>query len=145
LLVIAAVLMRLGAWPVLIRPLVARPNLPLITDRDSVFHPDDLATRGPYFLGLDRYQRRREKTMMDWGGWSAAGWVLMSVGMLAFWALVIFGIVWLVRTTGDQRGFKDREERRESTPIEALDRSLAEGKIEVEDYRERRRALTGST
>ena len=83
--------------------------------------------------------------MMDWGGWSAGGWVLMSVGMLLFWALVIFGIVWLVRASGEHRGFEDREESHESTPIEALDRSLAEGKIDVEDYEERRRVLTGST
>ena len=80
--------------------------------------------------------------MMDWGGWSAGGWVLMSVGMLLFWALVIFGIVWLVRESGDHRGFEDRHE---PTPVEALDRSLAEGKIDVEDYKERRRVLTGST
>ena len=79
--------------------------------------------------------------MMDWGGWSAGGWVLMSVGMLVFWALVIFAIVWLVRTTGEHRGFEERE----PTPMETLDRSLAEGKIDVADYEERRRALTGST
>jgi putative membrane protein len=29
-------------------------------------------------------------------GW----WLLMSVGMVAFWALVIYGIIWLVRGGG---------------------------------------------
>jgi uncharacterized membrane protein len=83
--------------------------------------------------------------MMDWGDWSAAGWILMSVGMLLFWALAIFGIVWLVRAASDDRGVQHRQNGHEPTPIEALDRSLAEGKIDVEDYKERRKVLTGST
>jgi uncharacterized membrane protein len=59
--------------------------------------------------------------------------------------LVILGIVWLVRITGDNRGEEHRHEGHGPTPVEALERSLAEGKIDVEDYKERRRALTGST
>ena len=34
---------------------------------------------------------------MDWdGGW----WILMAIGMVLFWGLVIFGVVWLVRSLG---------------------------------------------
>jgi hypothetical protein len=33
-------------------------------------------------------------------GWD--GWMLMSVGMVAFWALVIYGVVWLARNTGSR-------------------------------------------
>jgi putative membrane protein len=38
--------------------------------------------------------------MMFWHtGWGAGGWLLMSLLMLAFWAAVIVGVMWLVRTT----------------------------------------------
>ena len=83
--------------------------------------------------------------MMDWGDWSTAGWILMSIGMLLFWALAIFGIVSLVRAASDDRRVEHRQNGHEPTPVEALDRSLAEGKIDVEDYKERRKVLTGST
>jgi len=37
---------------------------------------------------------------MDWGGMGGGGWVVMTVLMLAFWALVVGGVVaglgWLV-------------------------------------------------
>jgi len=60
---------------------------------------------------------------------------------------VIFGIVWIVRTLGgdDRRDSERHEAMAERSPIETLDRSLAEGTIEVEDYEKRRRVLTGST
>jgi uncharacterized membrane protein len=81
--------------------------------------------------------------MMDW---SAGGWIMMSLGMLLFSALVILGIVWLVRALArdEREGFEHHEAAPERTPLEALNRSLAEGRIDVEDYRERRRELTGS-
>jgi uncharacterized membrane protein len=64
-----------------------------------------------------------------------------------FWGLVIFGIVWIVRMLGgdDRRGSERHEATAERSPIETLDRSLAEGTIEVEDYKERGRVLTGPT
>ena len=83
--------------------------------------------------------------MMGWGG--AGGWVMMGFGMVLFWGLVIFGIVWLVRTLArdEHREPERRSSVEERSPIETLDRSLAEGKIDVDDYKERRRVLTGST
>lgn len=79
-------------------------------------------------------------------GWGAAAWIMMGFGMVLFWALVIFGIVWIVRTLADDQGRPERRDaRRDQTPVEALERSLAEGTIDVEDYKERRRVLTGST
>lgn len=76
-----------------------------------------------------------------------AGWIMMGLGMVLFWGLVIFGIVWIVRAAAgdDRRGSARREATHEQTPIEVLDRSLAEGTIDAEDYKERRRVLTGST
>ncbi|GIK83231.1 MAG: hypothetical protein BroJett024_43360 [Alphaproteobacteria bacterium] len=74
---------------------------------------------------------------MDWdGGWG----VLMMIGMVLFWALVIFGIVWLVREIGGSRAAQTNSER-DSDPIRTLDRRLAEGAISPDDYRERRAIL----
>lgn len=64
-------------------------------------------------------------------GW---GWMaLMMILMVLFWAAIIFGIVWLVRSTGP--------ERRGESPIDVLERRFAEGAISEEDYRARREVL----
>lgn len=68
------------------------------------------------------------------GGW----WVVMAIGMVLFWALVIVGLVWLVREVSDRHGFRSKQ-----GPLELLDRRLAEGTISPEDYRERREILRG--
>jgi putative membrane protein len=74
-----------------------------------------------------------EEHMDDVGaGW----WILMAFMMVAFWALVIVGIVWLVRSLGWAR----HDNRRESA-VELLDRRLAGGEISPEEYRERRAVL----
>jgi putative membrane protein len=80
---------------------------------------------------------------MDWDdGW----WVVMMIGMVIFWALVVLGIVWLVREFSGNRGLGlGLGGRRESEPLELLDRRLAEGTISPDDYRERREILTGSS
>jgi putative membrane protein len=71
---------------------------------------------------------------MDWGaGW----WVVMGIGMLLLWALVIVAIVWLIRLTGLPR----KAEERQSDPLGLLDRRLAEGEIDIDDYEARRRKL----
>jgi putative membrane protein len=76
----------------------------------------------------------------DWGGHMDGGWwVVMAIGMVLFWALVIVGLVWLVRELTGRGGLKLRQ-----GPLELLDRRLAEGTISPEDYRERRKILAGS-
>ena len=77
---------------------------------------------------------------MDWG---AGGWILMAIGMALFWGLLIFGVVWLVRTLSTPA-----QHAGAPTPpsaLEILDRGLAEGSINVEDYEQRRRLLSGSS
>ena len=72
---------------------------------------------------------------MDWGdGW----WIVMALGMVLFWGLVIFTIVWLAREFGPSR-----RERRDSQPdaLATLDHRLAAGEISPEEYRERRAVL----
>jgi putative membrane protein len=70
------------------------------------------------------------------GGW----WIVMAVGMLLFWGLVIAGLIWLVRTVLADR-HRAVPAGRESNAIEILDRRLAEGDIEIEEYRARREEL----
>ncbi len=67
-------------------------------------------------------------------GW----WLLMSFGMVAFWGLVIWGIVALVR--GENLGSRQPEDDR---PLDVLQRRLARGEISVEEYEELRDALIG--
>ena len=80
--------------------------------------------------------------LADWGHMDGGGWVFMGFGMLIFWALVIFGIVWLVRTLSDRRP-PGAGRSGEPSALDVLDRKLAEGTVSVEDYRERRQLLTG--
>jgi putative membrane protein len=69
-------------------------------------------------------------------GW----WLLMSVGMVAFWALVIWGIVTFARggSSNPQPLQKDPDR-----PLEILQRRLARGEISVEQYQKLRDALIG--
>ena len=74
------------------------------------------------------------------GGWGWGWMASMMVVMVLFWAAVIFGIVWLARSTADHR-----PERRSDSPIEVLERRFAEGAISEEDYRARREVLLNSS
>lgn len=80
-----------------------------------------------------------------WGGhmdWDDGWWLVMMIGMVVFWALVVLGIVWLVREMSGHRGLGGH---RQPDPLELLDRRLAEGTVSPDDYRERRAILTGSS
>ena len=71
------------------------------------------------------------------GGW----WIVMGVGMIVFWALVILGVVWLVREFAHPR--EERPTTTESDALAILDRRFAAGEISPEEYRERRAVLRG--
>ena len=81
----------------------------------------------------------------DWDGHMDIGdgwWVVVMVGMLLFWGAVAVAIVWGIRGFTSDRRRPDEGGSGDST-LAILDRSLAEGKISVEDYERRRRVLTG--
>ncbi len=67
----------------------------------------------------------------------------MMIGMLVLWALVVVGIVWLVRELSGGGAWGSRRSERQPEALELLDRRLADGSISPEDYRERRAILTG--
>jgi putative membrane protein len=70
------------------------------------------------------------------GDWGAGWWIVMVMMMVAFWALVIFAVAWLVRSLA-----VGHHTIRHRDPVEVLDHRLASGEISVEEYRERRELL----
>jgi putative membrane protein len=87
--------------------------------------------------------------MRHWDrGWTPGEWVLMSVGMLLFWALVIAVVVWLVRYTASERrasspGGVSLNKPAARTARDILDERYARGEISDEEYRTRREVLAG--
>jgi len=83
---------------------------------------------------------------MHWsysGSWWA--WSLMALVMAAFWALVIWGVMWLLRSTSRPSGPGPTERSAEAVLAERF----ATGEIDEAEYRSRLEALratgTGST
>ena len=67
---------------------------------------------------------------LGWG-W----WLVMSVGMVAFWGLIIFGVVALLRGGFGQREEERREELPRESALDILDRRLASGELSIEELR----------
>jgi putative membrane protein len=75
-------------------------------------------------------------SMHDQGsGW----WAIMIVSMLAFWGLVAYGAVYLIRQTSNRDG--NASPQPTETPREILDRRLAAGEITPNEYQQRRSLL----
>ena len=79
---------------------------------------------------------------MMWGygygdtGW--VGWLVMGLIMLLFWALVIGGVVFLVRYSGRSRGGGGGS----SDALRILDERFARGEIDADEYARRRQLLS---
>lgn len=72
----------------------------------------------------------------DWGGGGA--WMIVGgVMMIAFWALVFWAIVSLVRRPTDTTP-------RTRPAEEILDERFARGELDADEYQQRRRALQAS-
>ena len=80
--------------------------------------------------------------MMFWYGPGMNGWGygLMTVSMVLFWGLILFGVVALVR-------YVAREDRSapafRHTPERVLAERFAHGEIDEQDYRQRLETLRG--
>ena len=71
------------------------------------------------------------------GGWGGLGW-LGPLFMLAFWALVITGGVFLVRFLARQ----GRTLGRQDTALEILKQRYARGEMQKEEFEAKRKDLT---
>lgn len=76
---------------------------------------------------------------VDWhhGDIGTGWWIVMMVVMVVFWALVIGGIVWLLRAAASGRT--------DGNPVSAreiLDERLARGEIDVPEYERRASVIT---
>lgn len=69
-------------------------------------------------------------------GW----WLVMMLGMLVFWGAVIALVVWVLRGSATPSRVAP-ESAGELSAREILDRRLADGSIDVEEYERRRRLL----
>ena len=78
---------------------------------------------------------------MMWGSWGAGWWgFVMGLVMLVFVALLIVGIVVLVRSSAG--GAPRNTESSGGRALDILDERFARGEIDVEEYEERKRILT---
>ena len=72
------------------------------------------------------------------GGPGWVGWMMMTVMILAFWALLVFGGVAVYRLMRD-RDDRPRDERND--PARLLDERFSRGEIDADEYRQRRDLL----
>ena len=81
--------------------------------------------------------------MMMWYGDGMTGWgyVLMTVGMVAFWALVIVAIVLLVRSSNPRPTPPPPPLASTPTAEEVVAMRFARGEIDEDEYRQRLTAL----
>ncbi|MBY4576062.1 hypothetical protein ACN94_21200 [Gordonia paraffinivorans] len=83
-----------------------------------------------------------EATMMGWVGdvgW--AGWAVMTVCMLVFWAVVIYLVATLFRT---DRADGPAHTEQQDDPLRTLEKRFARGDITSDEFVSRRRTLTQS-
>ena len=80
--------------------------------------------------------------MMGWyhdgAGWG--GWLVMTIAMIAFWAMVIVAVIVLFR--GSRSGGEASSPRQD--PIDILDQRFARGEIDEDEYHARSAVLRTS-
>ena len=80
--------------------------------------------------------------MMGWysdgTGWGS--WIIMTLAMVAFWALVIFAVIAIFR--GNQGSDASVPDHRD--PREILDERFARGEIDADEYHARSDVLRAS-
>jgi putative membrane protein len=80
--------------------------------------------------------------MMWWGdGWGGAAWGWFALMHLLWWALVIIGIIALVRW-GTSGGARHGRQVHENRALEILRERYARGEIDKEEFEERKRILS---
>ena len=76
--------------------------------------------------------------MMGWyhDGISWGGWLVMLLGMVAFWGLVVWAVVVLFRDTRSVDSWRAHRD-----PLDALDERFARGEIDETEYQARAEVL----
>lgn len=82
---------------------------------------------------------KRLDTMMWNEGMNSSGWIVMTMAMVAFWALVVLGAVALFRRESTNQ--PPNVQPTERTPLGTLDERFARGEIDVDDYHARQEIL----
>ena len=77
------------------------------------------------------------------GGIGWGGWVVMTVMMLVFWALLIFGgiALWQAMRRDTTRPAERPPADERSDALRLLDERFARGEVDVDDYQHRRELL----
>ena len=83
--------------------------------------------------------------MMNGYAMSGWGWLLMTLGMLGFWALVAVVAVTLLRRPGQPNQQRQPDQQPRLNPEEVLAQRLARGELDPEEYRQRLQALQETT
>jgi putative membrane protein len=77
--------------------------------------------------------------MMDWNGhMSGSGWIFSILAIVVVFAFVVGAVAWIAR---ELRTRRDQVPATSMSPAEILDRRLASGEIEAEQYIQLRRTL----
>jgi putative membrane protein len=83
--------------------------------------------------------------MMNGYAMSGWGWLLMTLGMLSFWALVAVVAVALLRRPGQPHQQPQPDQQPRLNPEEVLAQRLAHGEIDPDEYRQRLQTLQETT
>ena len=65
----------------------------------------------------------------------------MFIGMIVFWALLIFGTAYIIRIMADSNGRRPNTVYADSSPLEILRRRYAEGELSKEQFEAMKREL----
>lgn len=81
---------------------------------------------------------------MGWHGFGMGWlmWLLMALGIAGFWVLVVVVVRAVLRDRGPA-GTTGAAALAPEAPLTVLDRRLASGEIDIEEYHRIRRTLTG--
>ena len=72
------------------------------------------------------------------GDFGSGWWIVMVLAMVVFWAVIVAGVVWVVRELMQNRAAHDIPE----TPALLLARRFASGEISADEYRDRKAVLS---
>jgi putative membrane protein len=92
------------------------------------------------FAGVAPAETNGPSTADRGGRLMREGGLTMMIGMALFWGAIILGVVWLIRD-----GTEPQQRQPKETALTILHRRFAAGAVSLEEYRQRRDVLTGTT